>query len=165
MPFVAWQHIMVRDIEGNIAHLDDRIELLAAGALAPIDRHRPLRRDFAQLTSIPGIAAHTAVLPCVAHAGHHLQRAVPAAARRSGGRRHGGRAHPARPECSGVQHVHGPLHRPDRLRADGRRQLLVGQYVSRLPVSAWIVVFNAGFLFDDFKSSGNGYVRGVRSGL
>jgi transposase len=53
--------VVVRDIEVNLDHLAERIEFLAADAVALIDRHRPLQRAFEQLTSTPGIATHTAI--------------------------------------------------------------------------------------------------------
>jgi transposase len=53
--------VVVADIEVNIEHLEHRIELLAAEAVTLVGRQRELQRAFEQLTSVPGIAAHTAV--------------------------------------------------------------------------------------------------------
>jgi transposase len=53
--------VVVNDIEGNLRHLERRIELLSAEAVALVRMHPALQRAFDQLTSIPGIAAHSAV--------------------------------------------------------------------------------------------------------
>ena len=51
----------MNDIEVNIRHLERRIELLSTEAVALVREHPVLQRAFEQLTSIPGIAAHSAV--------------------------------------------------------------------------------------------------------
>jgi len=53
--------VVVNDIEVNIRHLDRRIELLTAEAVALIREHAELHRTFELLTSVPGIATHSAV--------------------------------------------------------------------------------------------------------
>jgi transposase len=53
--------IVVNDVEVNIRHLDHRVELLTVEAVALVAAHPDLRRAFEQLTSVPGIAAHSAV--------------------------------------------------------------------------------------------------------
>ena len=53
--------IVVNDIEVNIRHLEGRIALLTAEAVAVISEHEELRRAFERLTSVPGIATHSAV--------------------------------------------------------------------------------------------------------
>jgi transposase len=53
--------VVVDDIEGNIHHLERRIELLSGDAVALVREHPALQRAFEQLTSVPGIAAHSAV--------------------------------------------------------------------------------------------------------
>jgi transposase len=53
--------VVANDIEVNIRHLERRIELLSAEAVALVRAHPVLQRAFEQLTSIPGIAAHSAV--------------------------------------------------------------------------------------------------------
>lgn len=53
--------VVVDDIEVNTRHLEERIALLSREAVAVVQRHPALQRAFEQLTSIPGIAAHSAV--------------------------------------------------------------------------------------------------------
>jgi transposase len=53
--------VVVDDIEVNIRHLERRIELLTAEAVALISAHTELHRAFERLTSAPGIATHSAV--------------------------------------------------------------------------------------------------------
>jgi transposase len=53
--------IVVNDIEVNIRHLERRIELLTAEAVAVSSAHEELHRAFERLTSVPGIATHSAV--------------------------------------------------------------------------------------------------------
>ena len=53
--------VVVNDLEVNIRHLERRIELLTAQAVAFIRQHAELRRAFDQLTSVRGIATHSAV--------------------------------------------------------------------------------------------------------
>ena len=53
--------IVANDIAVNIRHLERRIELLTAQAVTLIAAHAGLQRAFEQLTSVPGIAAHSAV--------------------------------------------------------------------------------------------------------
>jgi transposase len=53
--------VVVNDIEVNIRHLERRIELLTAEAVALISTHAGLHRAFERLTSVPGIATHSAV--------------------------------------------------------------------------------------------------------
>jgi len=49
------------DIAVNIRHLERRIALLTAPAVALIAEHADLQRAFDRLTSVPGIATHSAV--------------------------------------------------------------------------------------------------------
>jgi len=53
--------VVVNDIEVNIRHLERRIELLTTEAVALIGEHPALQHAFEQLTSVPGIAEHSAV--------------------------------------------------------------------------------------------------------
>lgn len=53
--------VVVNDIEVNIRHLERRIELLTAEAVAVIAAHAELQRAFDRLTSVRGIATHSAV--------------------------------------------------------------------------------------------------------
>jgi transposase len=53
--------VVSNDIEVNIRHLERRIELLTAEAVALIAAHTELQGAFERLTSVPGIATHTAV--------------------------------------------------------------------------------------------------------
>ena len=53
--------VVVNDIEVNMRHLDRRIELLTAEAVTLIREHAELHRAFELLTSVPGIATHSAV--------------------------------------------------------------------------------------------------------
>lgn len=53
--------VVANDIAVNIRHLERRIELLTAQAVTLITEHADLRRAFARLTSIPGVAARSAV--------------------------------------------------------------------------------------------------------
>jgi transposase len=53
--------VVANDIAVNIRHLERRIELLTAQAVEQIAAHAELQRAFDQLTSVPGIAAHSAV--------------------------------------------------------------------------------------------------------
>lgn len=55
------QAVVVNDIEVNLRHLERRIELLTADAVALIRQHSELHRAFERLTSVPGIATHSAV--------------------------------------------------------------------------------------------------------
>jgi transposase len=55
------QAVVVNDIEVNIRHLERRIELLTADAVTLIRQHPELHRAFERLTSVPGIATHSAV--------------------------------------------------------------------------------------------------------
>jgi transposase len=52
---------VVNDIEVNIRHLERRIELLTAQAVAQIAAHPELQSVFTRLTSVPGIALKSAV--------------------------------------------------------------------------------------------------------
>jgi len=53
--------IVRKDIEGNIRHLERRIERLTAEAVAMVAAHPELHRAFERLTSVRGIATHSAV--------------------------------------------------------------------------------------------------------
>jgi len=53
--------LVCNDIEVNIRHLQRRVELLTAEAIALIATHADMQRAFDLLVSVPGIAAHTAV--------------------------------------------------------------------------------------------------------
>src|SRR4029453_6997499 len=53
--------IVVNDIEVNIRHLEGRIALLTAEAVAVIGEHEELHRAFERLTAAPGIATHRSV--------------------------------------------------------------------------------------------------------
>ena len=53
--------VVVDDIEDDIRHLERRIELRSDEAVAVVRAHPVLQRAFEQLTSIPGLAAHSAV--------------------------------------------------------------------------------------------------------
>jgi len=53
--------VVCNDIEVNIRHLERRIELLSAQAVALVGTHDGLRTAFELLVSVPGIAAHSAV--------------------------------------------------------------------------------------------------------
>jgi transposase len=53
--------VVVNDIEVNIRHLERRLELLTAEAVALVHEHAELARAFERLTSVPGIATHSAV--------------------------------------------------------------------------------------------------------
>jgi transposase len=53
--------IVSNDIDVNVRHLERRIELLSAHAVALIGRHAELQTAFDLLVSVPGIAAHSAV--------------------------------------------------------------------------------------------------------
>ncbi len=53
--------VVVNDIEVNIRHLEGRIELLTTEAVTLVRAHPVVQRAFEQLTSVPGIAAHSAV--------------------------------------------------------------------------------------------------------
>jgi transposase len=53
--------VVANDIEVNIRHLERRIELLTAEAVTLISAHAELHRALERLTSVPGIAAHSAV--------------------------------------------------------------------------------------------------------
>jgi len=53
--------VVANDIAVNIRHLERRIEMLTAQAVARIAAHAGLQRAFTQVTSVPGIAAHSAV--------------------------------------------------------------------------------------------------------
>jgi len=53
--------LVVNDIEVNIRHLERRIDLLTAQAVAQIAAHPALQSAFARLTSVPGIALKSAV--------------------------------------------------------------------------------------------------------
>ncbi len=53
--------IVCNDIDVNVRHLERRIELLSALAVALIGQHAALQTAFDLLVSVPGIAAHSAV--------------------------------------------------------------------------------------------------------
>ena len=53
--------VVLNDIEVNVRHLERRIELLTAEAVALVREHVTLHRAFERLTSVPGIATHSAV--------------------------------------------------------------------------------------------------------
>jgi transposase len=53
--------VVTNDIEVNVRHLERRMELLSAQALAVIGAHAALQARFDLLVSVPGIAAHSAV--------------------------------------------------------------------------------------------------------
>jgi len=53
--------VVVNDIEVNVRHLERRVELLAAEAVALVRAHAELQEAFERLTSVPGIATHSAV--------------------------------------------------------------------------------------------------------
>jgi transposase len=53
--------VVVNDIEVNIRHLERRIELLTTEAVVLVNQHAELQRAFARLTSVRGIATHSAV--------------------------------------------------------------------------------------------------------
>ena len=53
--------IVCNDIDVNVRHLERRIELLAAQAVALIGEQAALQTAFELLVSVPGIAAHTAI--------------------------------------------------------------------------------------------------------
>jgi transposase len=53
--------VVRNDIEVNVRHLERRVELLAAQAVALTGAHEPLQTAFELLISVPGIAAHSAV--------------------------------------------------------------------------------------------------------
>ena len=53
--------VVDNDIEVNIRHLERRIALLSAQAVALIGTHAELQTSFELLVSVPGIATHTAV--------------------------------------------------------------------------------------------------------
>jgi transposase len=53
--------VVVEDIEVNIRHLEERSALLSREAVTLVRKHPTLQRAFELLTSIPGIAAHSAV--------------------------------------------------------------------------------------------------------
>jgi transposase len=53
--------VVGNDIEVNLRHLERRIELLTAQAVALIGDHSELHDAFERLLSVPGIATHTAV--------------------------------------------------------------------------------------------------------
>ena len=53
--------IVCNDIEVNVRHLERRIELLSAQAVALIGQQAELQTAFDLLVSVPGIAAHSAV--------------------------------------------------------------------------------------------------------
>jgi len=53
--------IVINDVEVNIRHLERRIDVLTTDAVALITGHPDLHSAFERLTSVPGIATHTAV--------------------------------------------------------------------------------------------------------
>jgi transposase len=53
--------IVVNDIAVNVRHLERRIEILTAEAVALVREHVELQRALERLTSVAGIATHTAV--------------------------------------------------------------------------------------------------------
>ena len=53
--------VVCNDIDVNVRHLERRIELLAAQAIALIGAHADLHAAFTRLVSVPGIATHSAV--------------------------------------------------------------------------------------------------------
>jgi len=53
--------IVCNDIDVNVRHLERRIELLSAQAVALIGQHAELQTAFDLLVSVPGIATHSAV--------------------------------------------------------------------------------------------------------
>jgi len=53
--------VVANDIEVNVRHLERRIALLSAQAVALINTHAELQTSFELLVSVPGIATHTAV--------------------------------------------------------------------------------------------------------
>ena len=53
--------VVANDLAVNIRHLERRTELLTAQAVALIAAHPDLQRAFDRVTSVPGIAAHSAV--------------------------------------------------------------------------------------------------------
>lgn len=53
--------IVCNDLEVNIRHLERRIELLSAQAVALIREHEALQTAFELVISVPGIASHSAV--------------------------------------------------------------------------------------------------------
>jgi transposase len=53
--------VVRNDIDVNVRHLERRIELLSAQAVALIGEHAEVQSAFELLVSIPGIAAHSAV--------------------------------------------------------------------------------------------------------
>jgi len=53
--------VVVEDIELNIRYLEERIAALSREAILVIRQHPALQRAFDQLTSVPGIAARSAV--------------------------------------------------------------------------------------------------------
>ena len=55
---------MGNDIEVNVRHLELRIELLSAQAIALISQQTELQMAFELLVSVPGIAAHSALPLC-----------------------------------------------------------------------------------------------------
>lgn len=55
------QAVVINDIEVNLRHLKRRIELLTAQAVTHIGASAELRRAFDRLTSVRGIATHSAV--------------------------------------------------------------------------------------------------------
>lgn len=53
--------LVVNDIEVNIRHLERRVDRLTAQAVTLLRQHSELARGFARLTSVRGIATHSAV--------------------------------------------------------------------------------------------------------